>query len=346
MKCAIALAFGASLVAQDPRFDVQSRLVVVPTIVTDAKGRSVHGLEAADFRILDNGWPQKPTVDTFGTGVAPIALVIAVQSSGISGSALVKIRKISAMIQPLITGEHGSAAVVSFAERIEWLQDFTNEPDLFARAFYELRPAEDKSGRMLDAASQAIERLAQKPNVRRVLLLISESRDRGSETDLNTVIVAAQTAGVAVYSVTYSAFKTGLVSKPTDTRTPDPPSRPPLPRREEEKPARKENIPLPPVEQRVDILGGIAELARLGKANSTQILASTTGGETFDFTRQKGLENAIENLGKELHTEYVLSFVPQYPSPGFHRLEVSLTRRGKFRIRARPGYWTLPPVSR
>src|ERR1035438_4384019 len=84
MRYAAILAFALPLAAQDSRFDVRSRLVLVPVTVTDAKGRSVDGLEAADFLLLDNQRGRKVTVDTIATGVAPIALVIAVQSSGIS----------------------------------------------------------------------------------------------------------------------------------------------------------------------------------------------------------------------------------------------------------------------
>src|SRR3954462_9833589 len=87
MVCALA----ASLLAQDSRFDVRSRLVVVPVSVTDLKGRSIDGLEASDFLLFDNGRAQKIAVDTIDTGVAPIALIVAVQSSGISTAALEKV---------------------------------------------------------------------------------------------------------------------------------------------------------------------------------------------------------------------------------------------------------------
>src|SRR3954447_19430565 len=66
---------------------------------------------------------------------------------------------------------------------------------------------------MLDAAQEAIENLRRRPGVRRVLLLISESRDRGSETALDAVTVAAQSADVTVYAATYSAIKTAFTSK-------------------------------------------------------------------------------------------------------------------------------------
>src|ERR1700730_12314091 len=146
----VVLAFAVSLAAQQPQFDVRSRLVLVPVTVTDPKGRSVDGLEPADFLVFDNGRPQKAAVDTIDTGVAPIALVVAVQSSGISAAVLEKVQKIGVMIQPLITGERGCAALFSCAERVTWLQHCRNSPDALARAFHELRPAEDKRARMLD----------------------------------------------------------------------------------------------------------------------------------------------------------------------------------------------------
>ena len=342
MRCAVILASALSLAAQDSRFDVRSRLVLVPVTVTDAKGRLVDGLEASDFRVLDNGRAQKTVVDTISTGVAPIALVIAVQSSGISVAVLEKVRKIGVMIQPLITGERGCAALVSFAERVTWLQDCTNDPEALSRAFRQLQPGENKRARMLDAVHEAIGHLRRQPNARRVLLLISESRDRGSESDLDVVTIAAQSMGVTVYAATYSAFKAAFTSK-SPVELPRP-TKPPVPNDNMETidgaPPSKYNPKIPPPEQRVDVLAGIGELARLDKTNTTRVLTGRTGGTTLPFTRQKGLEDAIEKLGAELHTQYVLSFAPEASAPGYHSLEVRVARRGEFRIRARPGYWS------
>ena len=183
-----------------------------------------------------------------------------------------------------------------------------------------------------------IDRLRMRPKVRRVLLLISESRDRSSKADLESVVVAAQTAGVAVYAATYSAFRTAFTAKPTEGRAPremkrsDPAKEPQSPRDNER--------PIPPPEQRLDILAGIGELTRLGKTNTTQVLTGRTGGATVSFTRQKGLEEAIEKLSSDLHTQYLLSFAPQKPDPGYHQLEVRINRPGEFRVRSRPGYWS------
>jgi VWFA-related protein len=341
----VPLALAACLGAQEPRFDVRSRLVLVPVTVTDLKGRSIDGLEASDFLLSDNGRPQKVTVDTIDTGVAPVALVVAVQSSGISTAVLEKARKIGAMIQPLITGERGCAGVVSFAERVTWLQDCTKDADALDRAFRELRPGADKEARMLDAVQSAVEHLRRRPNARRVLLLISESRDRGSEAALDVVITAAQSQGVTVYAATYSAFKAAFTSKAPVSQ----PRRPLKPKTPNDETGNVNGNPpglhnpwpkIPPPEQQVDVLGGIGELARLGKTNTTEALTKSTGGTTFAFTRQKALEEAIEKLGAELHTQYVVSFAPEGSAPGYHTLEVRLARPSDFRVRARPGYWS------
>ena len=347
MKCLVSFVLAAALSAQEPRFGAQSRLVLVPTTVTDARGRTVDGLEATDFMVLDNGKPRTVTVDTIGTGVAPIALVIAVQSSGISKAVLDKVSKIGAMIQPLVTGERGCAAVVSFAERIVWLQECTSNDDALEQALEKIRPGAAKSARMLDAVEQSIERLREHSNAHRVLLLISESRDRGSETELEQAAMAAQTAGVTVYAATYSAFKTGFTSKAPPETEPLKLNHPKMPTDEtgtasggpsECNPGACPDPAMPPPEQRVDILGGIGELVRLGKTNTSEALTKGTGGAIFPFTRLKGLEEAIEKLGAELHSQYLLSFTPDNPASGYHRLEVRVAR-GDYRVRARPGYW-------
>jgi VWFA-related protein len=337
------------LAAQEPRFGAQSRLVLVPATVTFDNGRPADGLEAGDFVVLDNGRPQKASVDTIATGVAPVALVVAVQASGISKPVLEKVSRIGAMIQPLVTGERGCGGVLAFSDRVTWIQECTENEDLLASAFQRIYPGPAKSARMLDAASEAIGSLNQRASARKVLLLISESRDRGSETELGQVLLQAQAAGVTVYAATYSAILTAFTTKSSATGEPQAP-RPP------QKPSDQTGTvtggppecgrygcpapQVPPPEQRVDILGAVGELARLGKTNTTLALTAATGGAMFSFARLKGLEDAIQKLGAELHSQYLLSFTPDDRSPGYHRLEVRVSR-ARVRVRARPGYWSM-----
>jgi hypothetical protein len=72
-----ALAWVA--VAQEgPVIRVPVRLVTVPALVLSADGRPVNGLQAADFRLFDDGNLQPFTLDT---EVTPASLVIVVQAN-------------------------------------------------------------------------------------------------------------------------------------------------------------------------------------------------------------------------------------------------------------------------
>ncbi|HTS27627.1 MAG TPA: VWA domain-containing protein [Bryobacteraceae bacterium] len=340
MKLAVWFSL-AALCAQEPQFGVRARLVLVPTTVTDAIGRPVYNLATADFLLLDDQRERTIAVDTLDTGVAPIALVIAVQSSGISAPILEKVRKIGAMLQPLVTGERGCAALVTFAESVTWLQECTNDANALERAFRSIESGKYKKAIMLDAVSEAIERLRKRENTRRVVLLISESRDRSSQTTLENVIQAAESADVTIYAATYSLAKAAFTSQ---SRVGEPPPPPHAQTPSEAmktpngQPPTKYNPPILPTAQRASISSGIAELLRLHGANTTHALAVVTGGTAFPFTRQKGLEEAIGKLGAELHSQYILSFVPEGSAPGYHNLSV-LVRGREYHIRARPGYW-------
>ncbi|MCX6625553.1 MAG: hypothetical protein NTY38_31730 [Acidobacteria bacterium] len=175
--------------------------------------------------------------------------------------------KIGPMVQPLITGESGYAAVVAFSERVDWLQECTRDSEAITRALHRVKPSEEpKTGRMLDAAMEAIERLRKRTTDRRVLLLISESRDRGSGTDLNTVALAAESAGVTVYAATYSAMKTAFTTTASAIGKPQAPKvyKSPSERshtRNGQVPD-KYNPPTPPPEQRADLLAAFTGGAR------------------------------------------------------------------------------------
>jgi len=106
-------------------------------------------------------------------------------------------------------------------------------------------------------------------------------------------------------------------------------------------PRERETVPSP--EQRGDLLRGIDELLRLGKINTTEVMAARTGGAIFKFARLKGLEEAIEKVGAELHGQYVLSFTPKDSAPGYHRLQVRVGS-GEYRVRSRLGYWSAGPA--
>ena len=289
-------------------------LVLVPVTVTDAKGKTIDGLQAEDFVLKDDDVAQKQIrLDTSDTVLAPVALVVAIQASGISQPALEKIRKVGSLIQPLVGGERSSAAILAYDQEVRTLQDFTRDGDKITGAFATVQARTMKNGVLIDAVAQGIEMLSTRgENSRRILVTLGESRDRGSKGKFDKVMEAAQRAGVTIYPITYSAQKTAWTAK-----------------------AGEAPVPVGP-----DYVGVFVELGRMGTANQADLMAKGTGGQHLSFTRLQGLEDALGRLGNEIHSQYLLSFVPgESKNGGYHRLSVEVREHRGAVVRARPGYW-------
>jgi VWFA-related protein len=315
----ILLAWLASAQESQPSPTIRTEvpLVMAPVTVTDAKGRYIDGLRADDFVLTDNQSPRPFQLDTSDATLIPISIVIVVQINNYAGAVVAKLHKVGSLIQPLITGDRGDTAVMAFDEKVWTVQDFTTDRAQIERGLQEIQPSGDTQAHMLDAVSEAIHRLAQRPNSRRkVILLISEAKDRSSKARLKDVLDAAQHENVTIYSATYSAYTTAFTAKPED---------------------------LPPPENE-NLLGVFTELGRMGKTSAADAFTKYTGGRHLSFARQSTLEKAIADVGVELHSQYLLSFTPaKSEESGYHLIDVKLRNRPDAKIRTRPGYWVAQP---
>ncbi len=305
----LALLACAVWAQQPPDLKTTVRLVVAPTTVIGLDGEYIDGLKEDDFLVYDNGKQQTVHADVSFT---PISLVIAVQSGVISAEAINKVRRIGGMISPLIIGERGEAAVIAFDNEVTLIQEFTSDPDQLSKGLRRIQPG-DAGGRMIDAAVESVHMLKARPEShRRVLLLIGETRDRGSKTKLEEAVTFAQRENVSVYSLTYSATLIEFTARPGTTPPPG----------------------------GFDLIGVFREIGRLGKAKAAMAFAEYTGGAQTSFLKQRGLESAVSRIGEELHAQYLLSFPPlAEPEPNFHTLQVRIKNRPDLTVRTRPGYW-------
>jgi VWFA-related protein len=239
---------------------------------------------------------------------------VAVERSFPSAAVVNKTHKIGNMIEPLVTGERGEVAVVAFDSQVDVRQDFTTDFEKVATALRNIRSG-NYGARMVDAVAESVRMLAQRPpERRRVLLLISEERDRHSRTKLDAAITLAQQENVAIYPLTYSPYRTAFTAKAGTTPPPDHTNENPL-------------VFLP-------------ELFRLAQANAAEAFAKYTGGERLSFSRQKALEQAVARIGEELHSQYLLSFAAPPGAAGtFHAISVSVPGQPGSKVRTRAGYW-------
>jgi VWFA-related protein len=312
LACAAIAALG-----QTPSIRTNVPLTIIATSVTERSGQPVLGLTAADFTVLDNGVPRQVQVDTVEDMVAPVALVVVVETTGVAGAALAKIQKTGGVISQAVLGDNGEVALVTFDDEGHVVQPFTRDANTIAEAFHGLKLSGSGSGPMVDAIDKALDLLAARSGSQRAAILtISESKDRGgSKTKLSDVVAKFERSGTTLYSLTYSTYATPFTQKADEYQPPN-------------------------GGMDAGIIGYVAELSRLARKNTVEALVRATGGTRLTFTTKAKLERDLLGVGRDIHSRYFLSFTPpQEDKPSFHNVQVKVRDRPELVVRARPGYW-------
>lgn len=325
--------------AEGPVIRATVNVVLVPTTVTDEKGRFVQGLEPQDFLLYDNDKLQTISRDIASL---PLSLVVCIQRSSNVDSVLPKIRRIGNVLNDLLVGQDGEAAVIAFHHEIDLLQDFTRDPEELNQAVAKLKPG-SRSSRLNDAVQTAIRMLRYKKDRRKVILLIAETLDRASEASVKEVATELQLHNVDVYTLNINRLVTRLQEKP-DLPRPDPfpPGARPRPGVAPGDPTTQAQISGAPG-YAAEFVPVVEEIFRAAKAifvkNPAEVYTKFTGGREFGFTTQDGLERAVAAIGSEIRSQYILSYSPNNKMEGgFHRIRVEVTRP-RLKVRTRPGYW-------
>jgi len=337
-----------------PKVRVQVALVNTPVTVRDARGEMVHDLEARDFQIADNGVAQK--ISHFDLGGDPISLVILIETSSRIEALLPQVRKTGILFTQTVMGPNGEAAVVGFNDSVDKLQDFTTNGDLIENTIAHL--GEGTSGsKLYDAMAVGVEMLSgrpqampDKPGRRRVLMILSEATDAGSDAKLGEVLRNAQLSNVTIYSVGLSTTRAELQAKPKDTRPKlTPPGTFPLP--------PQPGTPQTPTSEanrygNIDVLAlavwAVQHVHNQIKDHALEVAAAATGGAHLSTFKDRSIEKAIDEIGGELHSQYAISYTPTgSDASGYHEIKVNVVRNDakNLKVRARPGYYLAVPES-
>ncbi len=330
----LAVAFHAGA-----QFKATAPLVVAPTLITDSKGRPVDGLTPDDLILYDDNVPQKIQMDWMAY---PIDLVVAVQTSANSGAVIDKLGGSGILFTELLAAYEGETAVISFSDRVKLHQEFTGSPGPVIHAVRMLR-REGFNAHSLDALARAAATLERRPpGRRRIVLVIGEKRDRGSESKLPEVMARIQRLNAAVYWLTYSPFLEPFTVKgerkaedlkPIDERVAV--ARCTLCEGPDETPVGPD---IPPG----GLIYALGELFHMDNPDLSALFTSSTGGRATGFLKKDGLEQAIQAIGEEVHRQYILSFEPQVGAPGkYHAIRVVVKNRPEVQVKTREGYWAV-----
>ena len=314
---ALILLLGVNICAQTPQatgvsedeevLRVNTDLITVPVVVTDARGKRFANLTLQDFEVRDAGRPVK--LDYFSTGTERVAMLFALDTSG---SAREHIARQSEAAFAMFTrfGDNSRIAVLQFSEQAEFALPFTADIDA-ARGAFQFSSRRGRHTAIFDAASVAVRAFnvaGADARERRIVVLFSDGLDTSSRTPHASVIDDARLRGVSIYVIHIPLFT------PRDGRL--------VARR----PAK-----------------GFRELAEQTGGHYFQLGDARTA---LDPRAAYDLAPIFRAITEDLQSQYVLGYYLDAAARahGDHRLQVSLTpAHRRLRVQMLRGNYNLKP---
>lgn len=298
----------SSVAAVEPGFD-EGRIVVDVSEVqvffnVRQRDRLVQGLNATDFRVLEDNRPQ--TIKFFAENAQePLSLAILVDSSTSQSRVLEQEKSVGHKFLSGVLAQGDEALVVGFDSYIQMFQDFSTEQDRLVAAIGESSLGARKRTALLDfgpvpklrstALYDAIVATSrQRMSMRlghKAMVIVTDGEDNGSRTHLADAIQAAQRADTICYVL--------LVADKS-------------------------------VRERRDYRG----VARMKE------LAAETGGRLITVGKKvDDMERSFSEVAYELRHQYTLAYTPRRnPERGDYRTIQVLSRHG-YQVQARKGYF-------
>jgi len=290
--------------AETPTFRTSVQMVLVPVTVTDHSGKTVEGLRADDFNILDDRRSQK--IVSFFSDDAPCSVGLVLDISGSMRQTLSDTKQITQSFLEtanpndeflLLTVSTQPAAATRFTTDAGTLEDSIG----FAQAGGQTA--------LIDTVYLGLSRMREAQNPRRALLILSDGMDNHSRYSQSELMRLALEADVQIYTI---VIENGAAGTSTGTA----PYRPSL-------------ITKP--WNRAEERQGPEMLERLSEQ---------TGGLYFGVRTDGEAKEAVIKVGRALRDEYVIGYhLPDSATGRWHRIRVKLNAP-KANVHARTGYYS------
>jgi len=329
-------------VQQPPEGTIRVRVALVrtPVVVIDSKGEPILDLQQKDFHVLDDGAEQ--AIESMDLGGEPLSAVFVFETSSRIAPLLPAVQKSAIVFTETVVGPSGEGAVLSYDDSINRLLPFSTNNDEIEKTIAKLKPG-NSGARLYDSLSTAVGLLRDRPmERRRAIIVVGEASDTGSEEKLGRVLRDAQLSNIVIYSVGLSTTAAGLRSQPSQTgpAPATPPGTfggPPMPGTAQTPTSQQQ------YGGNIDLLGlaewAVRNATGIVKDRPLEVAATATGGTYQSVFRDSKIETAVDAIGGELNSQYVVSYRPSGPdTAGYHQIKVSVNRPG-VRVRTRPGYY-------
>ncbi len=307
---------------------VEVNEVIVPVTVTDEKGRFVSNLDPGDFRLFEDGKPQKIVYFSRERN-QPVVVGFLLDLSN-ANRLHWKTFQDAAMelVWALLPDDRAnkfSGFLVTYSTDAELAVNTTPDPEKIVDKIRKLKPGGGSS--LFDAIYLACTRhelvKGEPIEPRRVIVIIGDGNDNSSKHSLDQVVELAQRNLVTVYGVSTVAF--GFTSEGSANLT----------RIAEETGGR---VVYPMENVYSDVLGYLSHPSDDGN----YALTVGTGGYASELA--KSMFNAIADVAGEVTTQYILRYVPSGTGnpKQYHTLKVEVSL-ANIKVRARKGYYPNAP---
>lgn len=199
------------IVAQDDDvIRVNTDLVVLNLTVTDKAGNYVKALKKSDFKIYEDGVEVQPdTIASFSLHESPYAAVVLLDSSGSMEARFSLARSAAIRFLDGLRPED-VAAVYRFDSKVERVQEFSGGRDLAPMA-YAIRAKGMTT--LNDAIVEASKTLADRPEQRKAIVILSDGMDTSSKATSNKALESALAVGASIYAVDMSSMDVAGTTK-------------------------------------------------------------------------------------------------------------------------------------
>jgi VWFA-related protein len=294
--------------AQQP-IRVQTTLVSVPAIVSDASGRHVGGLRAEDFRLYDDEKAQK--IDLFAANEEALNVALLLDTSKSTVAVLGKIKKAARKFLRQLRPQD-RAMVIAFDEEVRALSRLTDNRKVLEEAIRAAEEGEPVRTKLRDSIVHVAEKRMKPILGRKAIVLLTDGQDNGSQATADQVVESATESGTVVYTVLYSIDPREAMRKLYGVRLPRNRSAPAPAWRELEKEA----------------------------SDLMEKLSNDSAGRLYRV-ELTDLDKTFAQIADELRHQYLLAFYPDKAKLDgtTHGLRVEVTRPGLV-VRSRASYRT------
>jgi hypothetical protein len=300
-------------------------LVGVPTLVRLPSGEFLKSAVAGEFKLLDNSVPQRVSLED--RKAQPIALVVLMQTGGHGSDQFVSYRNLPHFLDSIVGNAANEIMFITFDSRVRQTWHFPTRTDGVDYAMG--HPMEGDAGTAIfDAVDYAVDSIQQETgDFRRIVLLLSEPQDDGSQTSPEDLIRHLGQSNTSVYSLTFLR-----TSRPS----------PYFGSKKHASEVHHETSHRPSSKHKGDLRGSTPlELAlRAMRMNAAEEISTLSGGAHLNFRNASELEARLSAITDDIHNRRMLSFQPNMHQHGFHTLAVQLEPpKRHVDILARTSYW-------